>query len=103
MIKDNKTVCPIIRPVEKVEARIISPRGLSMRSGRRAPTSRYLGSMMVLKRGANIHMRKKIPKVTPRCPKSNIKFHRFFYCIYNKLKPIISLHIDNMGSVFKVL
>lgn len=71
-----------MRPVEKVEAKMISPSGLSMRSGRRAPIARYLGSKIVLSRGINIQMKRNIPKVTPRCPKSSIELGKFHYYIY---------------------
>jgi hypothetical protein len=71
-----------MRPVEIVEAKIIMPSGLSIRSGRRAPTSRYLGSIIVFSRGIRKQMKRNIPKVTPRCPKSNIDFYKMYNYMY---------------------
>jgi hypothetical protein len=57
-----------------VEAKIIIPTGLSIISGRRAPTARYLGSMIVFNRGAKYENKKKIPSVIPICPNSSMIF-----------------------------
>jgi hypothetical protein len=51
-----------MRPFEMEEAKTIIPNGLSIISGKRAPTARYLGSMMVFTRGATYENIKKYPK-----------------------------------------
>jgi len=61
-----------MRPLEIDEEKTIIPNGLSIRSGKSAPTARYLGSMIVFNFGAKYANKKNIPSVTPICPKSNI-------------------------------
>ena len=61
-----------MRPLEKVEAKMIIPIGLSIKSGKRAPTAKYFGSIIVLSRGMKIPSPKNIPSVTPMCPKRSI-------------------------------
>jgi hypothetical protein len=65
-----------MRPFSKVEAKITLPRGLSIRSGKRAPIARYFGSIVVLSRGIKIPSPKNTPNVTPTCPKISIKIER---------------------------
>src|SRR5665647_3099822 len=57
-----------------VEAKTIIPSGLSIKSGRRAPIARYLGSMIVFNRGAKYDIPKNTPSVMPICPKEASKF-----------------------------
>ena len=66
----------IMRPFEIVDAKTISPNGLSIKSGRRAPTTRYLLSMIVFNRGAIYENTKNIPSVIPICPKSSMVTQR---------------------------
>jgi hypothetical protein len=56
-----------------VEAKTIIPSGLSIKSGRRAPIARYLGSMIVFNRGAKYDIPKNTPSVMPICPKRSIE------------------------------
>jgi len=51
-----------MRPLEKVEAKITSPIGLSIRSGRIAPIARYRGSMIFLNLGIKIPSPKNYPE-----------------------------------------
>jgi len=50
-----------MRPFEIMEANIMLPIGLSIKSGRIAPIARYLGSIIVLSRGIKIQVRKIFP------------------------------------------
>lgn len=68
----------MIRPFAKVEAKIIIPTGLSIKSGRRAPMAKYFGSIIVLSRGIKIPSKKNTPNVTPICPKRSIANYQDF-------------------------
>jgi hypothetical protein len=59
-------------PVYNSLAKITLPRGLSIKSGGRAPMARYNGFIIVFNRGARIKSPKNILSVTPICPKRNI-------------------------------
>ena len=47
MVTENNNVCVIILPFAMAEGKIIVPRGLSIKSGRRDPITRYAGSIIV--------------------------------------------------------
>jgi len=55
-----------------VDAKTIIPNGLSIKSGKRDPITRYLKSMIVFNRGAIYENTKNIPSVIPICPKSSM-------------------------------
>lgn len=61
-----------------VEEKITIPRGLSIKSGRSDPMTRYVGSIMVLNCGMKNASPKKTPSVTPICPKRSIEIKRYF-------------------------
>lgn len=65
-----------MRPFSKVEAKIIIPKGLSIKSGKRAPMAKYLGSIIVFSRGMKNPSPKNIPNVTPICPKRSIEINK---------------------------
>ncbi len=48
-----------MRPFARVEAKIIFPRVLSIKSGKRTPITKYFGSTVVLSRGMKIASTKK--------------------------------------------
>jgi hypothetical protein len=52
---------------------IIIPRGLSIKSGRRDPMTRYVGYIIVCNCGMKTKSPKNIPNVTPICPKRSIE------------------------------
>jgi hypothetical protein len=62
-----------MRPFEIMEANIMLPIGLSIKSGRIAPIARYLGSIIVLSRGIKNTSPKNMPNEMPRCPKRSIR------------------------------
>jgi hypothetical protein len=72
-----------MRPFEMVDAKTIIPSGLSIKSGRRAPTARYLGSMIVFNRGAKYENTKNIPSVIPMCPNSSMIVQSNSFLIYS--------------------
>lgn len=51
----------MIRPFAKVEAKIIIPTGLSIKSGRRAPMAKYFGSIIVLSGVLKSQVRRILP------------------------------------------
>lgn len=55
-----------------------NPRGLSIKSGRSDPMTRYVGSIIVLNCGIKNASPKNTPKVTPICPKRSIENKRRF-------------------------
>jgi hypothetical protein len=72
-----------MRPFEMLEANTIIPNGLSIKSGSRDPTARYLGSMVVFNRGAKYENMKNIPSVIPMCPKISIIKRTTLYLYIN--------------------
>ena len=72
-----------MRPFEMVDAKTIIPNGLSIKSGSRDPTARYLGSMIVFNRGAKYENTKNIPSVMPVCPKSSMVKRTNLYLYIN--------------------
>jgi hypothetical protein len=56
-----------------VDEYIIIPRGLSIKSGRSDPMTRYVGSIIVCNCGMRYKSPKNIPNVMPICPKRSIK------------------------------
>ena len=86
-----------MRPVVMVEAKITIPRGLSIMSGRRAPMTRYFGSIIVFSCGRNIQSPKNTPKVTPMWPKRSITIKSFFvditiHCFNSKARSLLLRH-----------
>lgn len=77
-VKENNNVWAIIRPFAMVEEKRTIPRGLSIKSGRSDPMTRYVGSIMVLNCGMKNANPKNTPSVTPICPKRSIKIKRYF-------------------------
>lgn len=63
------------------EAKTIIPNGLSIKSGRRDPTARYLGSMTVFNLGTKYENKKNIPSVIPICPNSSMIIRTIFFYI----------------------
>jgi len=61
-----------------VEEKIITPIGLSIKSGRSDPITRYVGSIMILNCGMKNASPKNTPNVTPICPKRSIEIKRYF-------------------------
>jgi len=55
-----------------VDEYIIIPRGLSIKSGRSDPMTRYVGSIIAWNCGMINKSPKNIPNVTPICPKRSI-------------------------------
>ena len=61
-----------MRPFEMEETKTIIPNGLSIISGKRDLTTRYLGSMMSFNRGTKYENIKNIPSVIPICLKRSM-------------------------------
>ncbi len=59
--RENNGVWPIMRPFAIVVAKITLPKGLSIRSGRRAPMIRYFGFIIAFSRGTKIPSTKIYP------------------------------------------
>ena len=81
-VRENNNVWAIIRPFAMVEGKITLPKGLSIKSGRSDPITRYVGSIIIL----NCGMKNASPKNTPRvkliCPKRSIENKRHPSYIY---------------------
>jgi hypothetical protein len=72
-----------MRPFEILEANIILPIGLSIKSGRIAPIARYLGSIIVLSQGIVNSSPKNMFNEMPGCPKRSIRLFTFRHlCLY---------------------